>query len=115
MGMVTLERRAAHRPGHAADAANELELSYLLRRRWWRQGVAFQATVLLLQTASAHLPDQPVIVVTQAANSPSLALAKRLGFEHAVTFTEFDAEQWLGVGQLHKLGHPDEPLDSVHP
>ena len=30
MGMVTLERRAAHRPGHAADAANELELSYLL-------------------------------------------------------------------------------------
>lgn len=69
------------------------------------QGLAFEAVSLLLQATAAHLPDQPVVVVTQTKNKSSLALAQRLGFEHATTFREFDADQWLGVSQLHKLSY----------
>lgn len=104
VGMVVLERRSLSRPGHVAKAGNELELSYMLRRRWWGQGLAFQAASLLLDAASAHLPDQLVVAVTQTSNTPSVTLAERLGFEHATTFIEFGAQQWLGVRRLHRLG-----------
>jgi RimJ/RimL family protein N-acetyltransferase len=100
LGMLVLERRPPHRPGHVVDGGNELELSYALRRTHWGKGLAREASELLLREAAAHLPDQPVLVVTQAANAPALALAGRLGFEHAGTFVEFDAEQWLGSAAL---------------
>ena len=100
LGMVVLERRPAHRPGHVLDAGGELELSYVLRRASWGKGLAHESCALLLGAAAAHLPDQPVLVVTQSANGPALALADRLGFTHAGTFTEFDAEQWLGSARL---------------
>ena len=104
LGTIVLERRPAHRPGHVDEGADELELSYLLRHKWWGQGLAVEAASLLLRTTAAKLPDQVVLVVTQTANKSSLALAKRLGFKHLDTFTEFNAEQWLGGGPLHKLG-----------
>src|SRR5690625_2138660 len=102
LGLVSLERRPASRPGHVAG--DELELSYLLRRKFWGKGIASRAASLLLQTAAQHYEDQPVLVVTQTSNEASLALARRLGFQHAGTFREFGAEQWLGVRQLHQ--HP---------
>jgi len=104
IGTLMLERRPGHRPGHVDDDADELELSYLLRRQWWGQGLAAEAASLLLRTTAAHLPDQWVLVVTQVANAPSLSLARRLGFEYVGTFSEFDAAQWLGAGRLHQLG-----------
>lgn len=103
LGTVSLERRSADRPGHVSESADELELSYLLRRKWWGQGVASEAASLLLRTTAEHLPDQVVLVVTQTANAPSLTLAECLGFQNVGTFVEFDAEQWLGAGQLHEL------------
>src|SRR5690625_2558417 len=102
LGLVSLERRPASRPGHVAG--DELELSYLLRRKFWGKGIASRAASLLLRTAAQHYEDQPVLVVTQTSNEASLALARRLGFQHAGTFREFGAEQWLGVRQLHQ--HP---------
>ncbi len=66
-------------------------------------GVASEAASLLLRTTDEHLPDQVVLVVTQTANAPSLTLAVCLGFQNVGTFVEFDAEQWLGAGQLHEL------------
>lgn len=102
LGLVSLERRSASRAGHVTTTRNELELSYLLRRRYWGRGIASRAAALLLQTAAQHYEDQPVLVVTQMSNEASLAVARRLGFEHAGTFTEFDAEQWLGVRGLHQ-------------
>lgn len=102
LGMVSLERRCPGRPGHVKPTGEELELSYLLRRRYWGRGIASGAASLLLATAARHLEDQPVLVVTQMSNDASLTLARRLGFEHAGTFTEFGAEQWLGVRGLHQ-------------
>ncbi|MGP5051336.1 GNAT family N-acetyltransferase [Brachybacterium alimentarium] len=78
-------------------------MSYLLRRKWRGQGVASEAASLLLRTTAEHLPDQVVLVVTQTANAPSLTIAERLGFQIVGTFVEFDADQWLGAGQLHEL------------
>lgn len=108
LGTLMLERRSAHRRGHVEPDADELEVSYLLRRRSWGQGLATEAVSLLLRTAAAHLPDQTVLAVTQSSNLPSLALAQRIGFAYAGTFTEFDAEQWLGVGRLHTLGRVEQ-------
>lgn len=104
LGTLMLERRPAHRPGHVEPNAEELELSYLLRRQSWGQGLASEAASLLLRTAATQLRDQTVLVVTQTANAASIALARRLGFEYVSTFTEFNAKQWLGAGRLHRLG-----------
>lgn len=104
LGTLTLERRPAHRPGHVDEGADELELSYMLRKEWWGQGLATEASSLLLRRTALHLPDETVMVVTQVSNTPSIVLAKRLGFEFVATFCEFDAEQWLGASQLHSLG-----------
>lgn len=102
LGLVSLDRRSSGRPGHITKTGNELELSYLLRRGHWGRGISSRAASLLLKTAAQHFEDQPVLVVTQMSNEASLALARRLGFEHAATFTEFGAEQWLGVRGLHQ-------------
>ncbi|MGO1582783.1 MAG: GNAT family N-acetyltransferase [Actinomycetaceae bacterium] len=102
LGMVVLERRPAQRPGHVVDGGGELELSYVLRRSHWGRGLAREAATLLLRAAAEHLPDEPVLVITQADNARSVALAQRLGFTHAGNFSEFDAEQWLGSAPLHR-------------
>ena len=104
VGYAGLERRDPARPGSVVDGAPNLELSYVLRRSAWGQGYAREACRLVLADAAAVMPDQPVVVVTQSANAPSLDLARRLGFEPVSTFTEFDAEQTLLTMSLHSLG-----------
>jgi hypothetical protein len=54
-----------------------------------------------LRTAASELPDQPVLIVTQTANTRSLALAARLGFRCVSTFEAYDAEQTLAVADLN--------------
>lgn len=103
IGSVTLDRRDPARPGHVVDGGSELELSYVLRRTAWGHGYALEACRLLLAEAAASLPEQPVVVATQAANTPSLDLALRLGFEPVATFEEFDAEQRLLTVGLHSF------------
>jgi RimJ/RimL family protein N-acetyltransferase len=103
IGFVLLHRRDPARPGHVVDGGSELELSYGLRRSAWGHGYALEACRLLLADAAASLPDQPVVVATQAANAPSLDLALRLGFEPVSTFEEFDAEQRLLSVALHSF------------
>lgn len=103
VGYVSLERRDPDRPGHVLEGASELELSYGLRRSAWRHGYALEACRLLLPDAAASMPDQPVVVVTQTANAPSIDLALRLGFEPVATFEEFGAEQQLLSGSLHSF------------
>jgi RimJ/RimL family protein N-acetyltransferase len=103
IGYVLLDRRDPARPGHVVDGGSELELSYGLRRSAWGHGYALEACRLLLASAAGSLPDQPVVVATQAANAPSLDLALRLGFEPVSTFEEFDAEQRLLTVALHSF------------
>lgn len=100
VGTISLTRRGAHHPGHLTPHGEELELAYTLSPTDWGRGLAFQAATALLRRAAAELPHEPVIVVTQSANTRSLALARRLGFVPAITFTEHGAEQTLAVAHL---------------
>ncbi|MCE7006110.1 GNAT family N-acetyltransferase [Kibdelosporangium philippinense] len=101
-GTMALGRRDAAVPGHVVEGGSELELSYVLRRDAWGKGLAFEAATALLRTA-AELPDQPVVLVTQSANTRSLKLAARLGFTKVDTFEQHEAEQTLAVAQLHEF------------
>ncbi|MGH3545694.1 MAG: GNAT family N-acetyltransferase [Mycobacteriales bacterium] len=101
IGTLILNRRSTDQPGHLTEDGEELELIYLLRRSAWGAGLAFEAATAALRTAAAELPDQPVLVVTQTANHPSLKLAARLGFQPVSTFEAFGAQQTLATVCLH--------------
>ncbi|MBE1582580.1 GNAT family N-acetyltransferase [Nonomuraea angiospora] len=100
IGTLMLARRSADRPGRVTEDGEELELGYVLRRSAWGAGFAFEATTVALRAAADELPDQPVLIVTQTANTRSLKLAARLGFRPVSTFEEFDAEQTLCTAPL---------------
>jgi RimJ/RimL family protein N-acetyltransferase len=101
IGTVSLTRRGVHHPGHLGPAGEELELAYTLNRPFWGRGLAYQAALAVLRAAAVELPNEPVIVVTQSANTRSLNLARRLGFVPAMTFEEFGEQQTLAVASLH--------------
>ncbi len=46
---------------------------------------------------TAALPDEPVVLTTQTANTPSMRLATKLGFTEVERFEAWDAGQWLGM------------------
>ena len=96
LGTVSLSRRGNDQPGHVSDGGGELELSYILRSCAWGHGYATEAARALLRVAATELPDQPVLIVTQSANLPSLRVGERI----MATFEEFEAEQTLGVANL---------------
>ncbi|WP_248511232.1 GNAT family N-acetyltransferase [Streptomyces sp. D2-8] len=101
LGTLLLHRRPADLPGHVTEEGGELELTYVLRRDAWGAGLAFEAATAALRTAASELPDQPVLIVTQTANTRSLDLAARLGFRRVSTFEAYAAEQTLAVADLH--------------
>jgi RimJ/RimL family protein N-acetyltransferase len=103
VGSLGLSRRPADRPGHVTPEGEELELSYVLRRSAWGDGLAFEAATAALRAAAKELPDQPVLVVTQTANHRSRKLASRLGFTEVDTFRAHDAQQTLAVASLHSF------------
>jgi RimJ/RimL family protein N-acetyltransferase len=100
LGMVTLGRRGPELPGHVLEGGDELELSYVFRAPAWGKGYATEAARALLLCAAKQLADQPIIVITQAANLAALRVADRLGFTRVDTFQQFDAEQVLATAQL---------------
>lgn len=100
LGIVTLGRRDPGLPGHVQEGGGELELSYVFRVQAWGSGYAAEATRALLRCAAVQLVDQPVVIVTQAANQPALRLADRLGFTRVGTFEQFEAEQVLATARL---------------
>ncbi|MEU1105052.1 GNAT family N-acetyltransferase [Streptomyces tibetensis] len=97
IGMVTLDRRGAERPGHVRPEGEEAELGYLLLPEVWGCGYAAEACAAALGWfADAH-PGEPVVLCTQTANERALRLAMKLGFTEVERFEEYDAEQWFGV------------------
>ena len=70
-----------------------LEVSYELMPTHWGRGLAQEAVGAALAWAAAEYDDEEVIAVTQTANTPSVVLLGRLGFELVGTFEEFGAEQ----------------------
>ncbi|MEW2500976.1 MULTISPECIES: GNAT family N-acetyltransferase [unclassified Amycolatopsis] len=95
IGMITLDRRDAARPGRFRPGAETTEIGYLFLPRAWGFGYAEEAcTAVLGWFAGAG---EPVVLCTRTANERSMRLAAKLGFTEVEKFEEFGAEQWFGV------------------
>ncbi|MER5773839.1 GNAT family N-acetyltransferase [Streptomyces sp. NPDC002039] len=97
IGMVTLDRRNAERPGHIRPDAGEAELSYTFLPEGWGRGYAAEACTAALDWFAGAVPGEPVVLCTQTANDRSMRLAAKLGFAEVERFEEYGAEQWFGV------------------
>lgn len=97
IGIITLDRRDAQRPGHVRPEAGDAELSYLFLPEAWGRGYAAEACAAALDWFGRALPGEPVVLCTQTANHRSVRLAAKLGFTEVERFEEYGAEQWFGV------------------
>jgi len=97
IGVVTLDRRDAERPGHVRPDGGEAELGYMFLPQAWGCGYAAEACAAALDWFAGAFPSLPVVLCTQTANDPSMRLAAKLGFTEVARFEEYDAEQWFGV------------------
>jgi RimJ/RimL family protein N-acetyltransferase len=97
IGLVSLDRRDIHRPGHLSKNGNEVELSYTFQQSAWGHGYATEACFRVLSWIHEQLPDEPVVLCTQVANGAALAVANKLGFVEVERFDEFGSPQWFGV------------------
>ncbi|MFI1050142.1 GNAT family N-acetyltransferase [Streptomyces griseoruber] len=97
VGMVTLDRRDAERPGHVRPEGGEAELGYLFLPEVWGRGYAAEACARALDWCADALPGEPVVLCTQTANDRAMRLAAKLGFIEVERFEEYGAEQWFGV------------------
>ncbi|MEE1753086.1 GNAT family N-acetyltransferase [Streptomyces sp. SP18CS02] len=97
IGMITLDRREAERPGHVRPEAGEAELGYMLLPEAWGRGYAAEACAAVLGRFADTLPGEPVVLCTRTANGRAMRLAAKLGFTEVERFQEYGAEQWFGV------------------
>ncbi|WP_097867079.1 GNAT family N-acetyltransferase [Streptomyces sp. rh34] len=97
IGAITLDRRPGELPDRLRPDAGETELGYLFLPEAWGLGYASEAGAAALGWFAAALPGEPVVLCTRTANSPSMRLARKLGFTEVTRFEEYGAEQWLGV------------------
>lgn len=97
IGMITLDRRDAERPGHVLPEAEEAELGYLFLPEAWGFGYAAEACSAALAWFAGALPGEPVVLCTRTANDRAMRLAAKLGFTEVERFEEYGAEAWFGV------------------
>jgi RimJ/RimL family protein N-acetyltransferase len=97
IGIVTLDRRDAERPGEIRPDAERAELGYMFLPQAWGRGYAAEACEAALDWFAGALPGEPVALCCQSANDRSMRLAAKLGFTEVERFEEYDAEQWFGV------------------
>ncbi|MET9952257.1 GNAT family N-acetyltransferase [Streptomyces sp. NPDC006339] len=97
IGMTTLDRRDAGRPGHVRPEGGEAELGYLFLPEAWGQGYAAEACEAALAWFAGAHPGEPVVLCTRTANTRAMRLAAKLGFIEVERFEEYGAEQWFGV------------------
>jgi RimJ/RimL family protein N-acetyltransferase len=97
IGIVTLDRRDAGRPGHINPDGGEAELGYMFLPKAWGHGYAAEACAAALEWFAGALPGKPVVLCTQTANVRSMRVAAKLGFTEVQRFEEYGAEQWFGV------------------
>ncbi|MFF4444279.1 GNAT family N-acetyltransferase [Streptomyces sp. NPDC001502] len=113
IGMITLDRRDAGRPGHVRPEAGEAELGFMFLPEAWGHGYAAEACAAALDWFADALPGEPVVLCTQTANDRAMRLAAKLGFTEVERFEEYGAEQWFGVrspltpsGPFRQPAHP---------
>ncbi|MFE7041076.1 GNAT family N-acetyltransferase [Streptomyces atratus] len=97
IGMITLDRRDAERPGHVRPDAGEVDLGYMFLPEAWGCGYAAEACAAALEWFADAFPSEPVVLCTRTANDRAMRLAARLGFTEVERFDEYGAEQWFGV------------------
>ncbi|WP_037840674.1 GNAT family N-acetyltransferase [Streptomyces sp. NRRL WC-3549] len=97
IGVITLDRRDAERPGHVRADGGEAELGYLFLPEAWGRGYAAEACAAALDWFAGALPGEPVVLCTRTANDRAVRLAAKLGFTEVERFEEYGAEQWFGV------------------
>ncbi|MFF1320859.1 GNAT family N-acetyltransferase [Streptomyces chartreusis] len=97
IGMVTLDRRDAGRPGHVRPDAGTVDLGYMFLPHVWGYGYAAEACAAALGWFAGAFPGEPVVLCTQTANDRSMRLAAKPGFTEVERFEEYGAEQWFGV------------------
>ncbi|MGW2228464.1 GNAT family N-acetyltransferase [Streptomyces formicae] len=97
IGMITLDRRDAGRPGRLRPGAGDTELGYLFLPEAWGHGYAAEACAAALSWFAGAHPGEPVVLCTQSANERAMRLAATLGFTEVERFEEYGAEQWFGV------------------
>jgi RimJ/RimL family protein N-acetyltransferase len=97
IGMITLDRRDAERPGHVRPNSGETELGYLFLPEAWGCGYAAEACAAALDWFADALPGESVVLCTQTAKDRSMRVAAKLGFVEVEKFEEYGAEQWFGV------------------
>jgi RimJ/RimL family protein N-acetyltransferase len=97
IGMITLDRRDAERPGHVHPDAGKAELGYMFLPESWGCGYATEACAAALDWFAGALPSEPVVLCTQVANDRAMRVAAKLGFTAVERFEEYGAEQCFGV------------------
>nr|WSX53507.1 GNAT family N-acetyltransferase [Streptomyces sp. NBC_00974] len=97
IGVITLDRRDAERPGHVRPDAGEAELGFMFLPEAWGCGYAAEACAAALDWFADAFPTEPVVLCTRTANDRAMRLAAKLGFTEAERFEEYGAEQWFGV------------------
>jgi RimJ/RimL family protein N-acetyltransferase len=97
IGMITLDRHRAERPGRVHADVGGAELGYLFVPEAWGHGYATEACAAALGWFADVLPGEPVVLRTQTANDRSMRVAAKLGFTEVARFEEYGAEQWFGV------------------
>ena len=122
IGIVTLDRRDADRPGHVRPDAGETELGYMFLPEAGGHGYAAEACAAALDWFAGALPGEPVVLCTQTANDRSMRLAAKLGFTEVERFEEYGAEQWFGArssvtvsGRAAPGGAADPQRDRLYP
>jgi len=95
IGIVQLERRDVDH--EVRQAAGHVDLGYLLLPEAWGRGYATEACEAALGWFAGAVPGEPVVLLTQTANTPSMRLAARLGFVEVERFEAYGAEQWFGT------------------
>ncbi|MEU3493413.1 GNAT family N-acetyltransferase [Kitasatospora cineracea] len=97
IGLVTLDPHGSDRLAHLHPEGGARELGYLFLPHAWGRGYATEACTAALDWLAGALPDTPVALTTQTANTASRRVAERLGFTELERFEEYGAEQWFGV------------------
>ena len=70
-------------PTYVPELADEVEIAWSLRRRYWGAGIASEGAVTALQAAFEHLAREQVVSLINPANARSSAVAQRLGMRES--------------------------------
>ncbi|WP_234352254.1 MULTISPECIES: GNAT family N-acetyltransferase [unclassified Streptomyces] len=92
VGVITLDRRDAERPG-----AGAVELGSVLLPETWGRGYAAEACAAVLDRFAGALPGEPVVIRTRTVDDRAVRPAAKPGCTGVERFEEYGAEHWSGA------------------